>query len=362
METGGVRRSWWLIGLAVASAVAVVAVVVPILARHGHHADPPQVRASLADGQHHWRWVSYRDLEVVAPAGWPYDDEASRPDCITDPADPDDPWARDVPRAPYVSLLAPGRVEAAIGCSPRRGPSGPDPAFGALPFVLWQPYVELDEARPDSDLADHRDGRWRYRGWHLTRVTYGQVQISVLSRPGDPALGTAVLHSVRRVRTTALGCDPHSPVQAQRFAVPAGAPVPPASTVAAVTICQYSRMPGDAGLTGSRRITGARARSVVEAINRAPAGGGPDDPAHCVSYEYGDTAIALRFFDRVDATRKPAAEAYVYYDWCFGNGIVDSGHRRRLTPANCSPLFAAPPISFSEGTTRVAAACWRKGA
>jgi hypothetical protein len=59
---------------------------------------------------------------------------------------------------------------------------------------------------------------------------------------------------------------------------------------------------------------------------------------------YGDSAIALRFFESADDATTPLAEAYVYYDSCFGNGIFDSAGARQLTRANCRPLFARPPI------------------
>lgn len=64
---------------------------------------------------------------------------------------------------------------------------------------------------------------------------------------------------------------------------------------------------------------------------------------------YGDRAIALRFFVSSEEATAPLAEAYVYYDWCFGNGIFDSDGARKLAKANCAPLFAEAPISLRVG-------------
>lgn len=345
----------------VATAAAVMtALVVPfaLVDRGGEHVDSPTTGPEAPA----WRWVSYRDVEVKAPAAWNFDYEAVRPDCIDRRAPHDDQWAKDVPRAPYVMVGVPSRVIPSIGCFARPEPGDPDPAFGDLPFALWQPFVKLDEARPDLDYPDRVDGQWQYRDWRLTRTTVDRVQITVLASPDDPSVGGRVLDSVRRVEITSLGCEPGSPVQAQRFAEPSGAPVPPAAEVSSVAVCEYSRMQGHAGLEGSRRISGEAARELVEAINTAPSGGGPDDPENCVDDMYGDRAIALRFFATSESTGAPLAEAYVYYDWCFGNGIVDAHGKRHLTRADCAPLFAAPPISFWSGQGQVVAVCGPLGA
>jgi hypothetical protein len=301
--------------------------------------------------------VSYRDIEVKAPATWKYEYETIRPDCIIHPDDPNDPWAKGVPNAPYVTLATPNRPVPAIGCLHQPQPGDPAGAFGALPFVLWQPFVKLDEARPDLGDPEREDGQWRYRGGRLTRTTIDRVQITVLAPPDDPTLASTVVASVRRVQITTLGCQTRSPVQAARFTEPNGPPVPVAKDVAAVAICEYARTPGHAGLEGSRRISGPTARTLAAAILSAPAGGGPDRPHNCVSDMYGDHAIALRFFGSAAETTAPLAEAYVYYDWCFGNGIIDAEHRRQLTRADCAPLFSIPPIGFWGGSTRVYAAC-----
>lgn len=302
-----------------------------------------------------WRRVGIRDVEVLAPAPWKFDYEAIRPDCI-DAGNPGDPWTKDVPAAPYVTLGTPHRGVPAIGCLRKRQPGDPDPAFGALPFPLWQPFVKLDQARPDLEDPARTDGEWQYRGWKMTRHTVSGVQITVLAPPDRPTLGHSVLSSVRQVRTTTVGCEADSPAAARRFSRPKGAPIPAPEAVESITVCHYSRIPGSRGLDGSRQITGQAAQELVEAIRDAPRSGGPDQPQHCVPDMYGDSAIALRFFGREDST-SPLAEAYVYFDWCFGNGIFDSTGSRHLTKANCAPLFARPPVTLWSGQRVVVEAC-----
>lgn len=307
-----------------------------------------------------WRWVGLRGVEILAPSEWDFDYEAVRPDCI-DPEDPRGQWAEDVPGAPYVTVGTPNRPVPAIGCLRERQPGDPDPSFGALPFSLWQPFVKLEQARPDLEDPGRAEGQWEYRDWRLTRQTLNGVQITVLAPPDRPALGRSVLSSARQVQTTTLGCESTSPVQAEQFAQPSGASIPAATSVEAIAVCQYSRIPGSAGLEGSRQITGQAARDLVEAISQAPRSGGPDRPGNCVQDMYGDSAIALRFFGTSEESTAPLAEAYVYYDWCFGNGISDSKSVRRLTNANCAPLFAEPPIGLWSGHMAVMEACGRFG-
>lgn len=302
-----------------------------------------------------WHWVGIRNVEVLAPATWEFDYEATRPDCI-DAGNPRDPWAKDVPAAPYVTIGTPQRAVPAIGCLRERQPGDPGPEFGALPFSLWQPYVKLDQARPDLKDPARTDGEWQYRDWTLIRQTISGVQITVLAPPDRPTLGQSVLSSVRRVRTTSLGCEADSPAAAERFAQPKGAPIPVPEAVETIAVCHYSRIPGISGLDGSRQITGQAAQELVEAIRDAPSTGGPDAPQHCLPDMYGDSALTLRFFGREDST-SPLAEAYVYFDWCFGNGIFDSAGARKLTKANCAPLFARPPVTFWSGQGVVVEAC-----
>lgn len=144
-----------------ATAVAVLVVVLTVLA--GRDDSTPE-RSPVTTGDREWQWVSFREVEVRAPADWNYTYEAGRPDCIDDPADPNDPWATEVPRSPYVTVGPPARAVPAIGCFRKPEPSDPPRAFGAVPFALWQPYVKLDLARNDLDDSARKDGHWEHRG------------------------------------------------------------------------------------------------------------------------------------------------------------------------------------------------------
>lgn len=354
------QRGWLSAGLVAATVLAVVGTTF-VLQRDGDPKPPvptPVVTPSYWD-QHEGRWISFRDIEILAPADWSYDYEAIRPDCITEPPTGErDSWADDVPRKPYVSLGSEGRGVPLVGCirDPRSG--DPDPAFGQLPFRWWQPYVKVEVARPDLGRPESRDADLEYRGWHLTRSTTRGIQVTVLSAPDNDALGAAVQSSLRAVTTSNLGCQIDSPVQRDGFRQPTGAPVPTADAVGSVTICDYDRdTEHGGGLGGSLRISGAAARDLVQAIHDAPAGGGPNTPNTCLHDTSRDRVIALRFFDAAENASSVLAEAFVYTASCFGNGIVDSRSEHQLTRANCGPLFAQAPIGFWGGSAGVFESC-----
>lgn len=348
----GARRRRSRTGLA--AGLAVLALVVGTGVAVTALTDDRKDAAPVEEVHDDWRWVAFRDVEVKVPPTWWHDYETLLPGCVQRPLRRGDPWASDVPRAPYVTVGTPSRPVPMIGCLGRPKPGDPDPAFGALPFELWQPFVKLDLARPDLDRPERDEGTWEHRGWHLTRRTTHGVQITVLAQ--DPDVAKGVFDSLRTVETTALGCPTNAPLIRGRFPVPVAAPVPRAEDVEAVAICQYARADAftEGGLEASRRLAGDDARRLTTAIHAAPRVGGPDTPDNCVKDMVGDRALLLRFFgDEGDAL----GEAYVYYDWCFGNGIVDSTGSRRLTRESCSPLFAEPPISLWSGQQPVVKAC-----
>lgn len=350
VPAGRPRRLARFAVLGAAAACVLALVVVPLaLSGNGDDGAGPANPEPTAVDDPDTRWVAFHDVEVAVPTGWAFDFEALRADCISD-GGPDDMWAQDVPPAPYVMVGGEGRPSPAIGCTRERRPGDPGPEFGDLPFALWQPYVRLGRSRPDLEgqQPSRRDGTWVYEGWTLTRSTIGDVQVSVLAAPGDLDLGDAVVSSARLVETTTTGCDPESGVRAEEFAVPDGPPVPDAAEVGAVAVCLYGRT-YEAGLLGSRLLTGSTAQDLTRAITDAPTGGGPNAPNGCVDYMYGDYGVALRFFGSED-TGDPIGEAYVYFDWCFGNGVFDAAHEYRLTRDNCAPLFSEPPVTLWGGS------------
>jgi hypothetical protein len=346
------------VALALALAIAVPAAVVS----HDRGTVPAHSGPRSSD-QHGWRWVGYRDVEVKVPASWEDDYASARPDCIPRKATGRGPKAdsADAPTAPYVTYGDAPVVVFAMACHQQRRRGDPDLVFGALPFRLWQPYVEFDEARPDltvnGQYPEHRDADLGYRGWHLTRTTTHGIQITVLSAPGKNTLARTVLDSLRTVRTTQLGCPTDSNVLAHHPTAPIGAPLPPAKEVGAVTICDFQRGHGGMGLGGSRRIEGHQARDLTQAIHDAAPGSAPNSPTTCLQPAQTDRALVLRFFRNGATAENAVTEAYVYFDSCVGNGILEPGGMHALTKADCAPLFATPPIGMWSADSDVFSRC-----
>ncbi len=359
------RRPWWAVSVAAVAVLVLGVVIVPLLFGRSDRPLGGATRSGAASTADGWRWVSYRTLEVQAPADWAYGYSALRPDCIG----PDDIAAAragaGVPHAPYVMVGGQNRPSPATGCpsnAPTQDP--PDPAFGALPFALWQPFVQLDTPSNNQvPAATTMDGRWDYHQWRLTRATIAGVQVTVLSAPQDPSLGTRVIASARTVQVNSLGCRTDAPIVADQLVRPSGPALPATELVSTVTICEYARAAGAMGLEGSRQLTGDDARALLSAIRDAPPGtidsaspAGECTTARRHGVQPGK-AITLRFYRDQDQSDTPVAEANVYYDECFGSGIVDSERTYALTGANCHPLFSKAPVVLWYGTTPVATAC-----
>ena len=327
-------------------------VVAPgLLDRRTQH-DGPVTTPTMVYDESQWQWIGLHTLEVRAPAGWGFQREVERPDCI-DPDEPDEIWGLGVPASPYVTFTAVQQAVPQVACVAPR-PGNPDPAFGDLPYPLWQPHVRLDAVRPEvSDQPDRTDGQWTFEGWHLARRTFDDVQVTVLSAPGSPELSGRVFGSARTVETNDDGCDTTSPF-GEGFPRPGGPDVPAGSDVGGVAVCEYVRLPGSEGLQGSWRMTGREAQGLADAIREAPEGGGPDKPDDCSPDMWGDSAVVLRFLGVDDAL---LADAYVYTDWCFGNAIATSTGVRTLTTANCLPVFSRPEVRWWSGKKAVGKLC-----
>lgn len=357
VPAGPRRRTWWVAGAAAAAVVA--AVTVPAVVFSGDDPAPDVVDEPTSEPPMPYdaRWVSHRGTEVAVPAEWGFDYEPVRPDCIRVDRDMlSDPWAGGTPTQPYVEVEDPYQAIPAIGClPPTREGRGPVP-FGDLPFELWQPHVLLGD--PERSVIE---GEWTHEGWTLVRRTVGEASVSVLTAPGDEVLGEQILDSAREVGTDQNGCPSVSPIQRREFQEPRVAIPVPEQAPDVIAVCRYARGDTEApGLLGSRQITGAEADALVRAIHAAPRGGGPDRQT-CVDDMYGDHAILLRFLPAGWTARDVAyPEAYVYYDWCFGNGVFDGTAAYALTKDNCKPLFAEPPILMHSASEVVAEVCWNR--
>ena len=335
--------------LVVAAVVLGASVAAPRLLGGQDPVAPSGAKQTTPVDESQWQWVGLHAIEVRAPIGWGYAREAVRPDCIN-PDDPKDPWGTAVPVAPYVTVTSLQQAVPLIGCTAPR-PGNPDPAFGDLPFALWQPHVRLDAVT--ASTSQQPGGRWTHEGWRLSRRTFGDVQVSVLTPPEGSDIAEQVFASARTVETNHLGCATATPFS-EGLPEPGGAPVPPAADVEAIAVCDYSRIDGAEGLQGSWLMKSQQARDLTSAVLDSPTGQGPDKPQNCSPDMFGDSAVALRFLGDSDAV---LADAYVYTQWCFGNGIVTSSGSRMLTEENCSPIFSRPEVAWWSGQAAVMRLC-----
>lgn len=358
-------RRRWLPAVVVAAAVLAVVAGTTVLLEDDAGKSPTAAADSPTGQEREWRWVGIQDVEVRVPAGWDAALEVTRADCLE--AGTDDPpdlslMPADL-RRPYVVIGSVFQVSTLQGCGRRTTDHDPDPAFGEVPFPLWQPYVKVETAWKSPEDTDEvpptsQDTVKTFRGWKLTRATEDGVQISVLSAPGDDDLAAQVLASRRTVTTTVDGCTPTVTTPSDKRTAPDGAPWPAADSIGAVAICDYLSEGKTGGLNGSRLLTGEAARELITAIQDAPRGTGPDHPENCLpEYSHGRWLVLRPFASQDDLTGS-LGDAQVFFDGCAGNGIVGPAGVRELTRGNCQPLFARPPVSLMSGDGAVFNRCF----
>jgi len=316
-------RRWLVPGLAAAVVVAVIGGVALLGDGPGApEGDGPTTPVVLGRPEPGTRWVSWRNVAVQVPEAWVLGHEPGTDWCANDQgAEPPNP-------GPYVAFDAAHAPVLSIGCL-EHDPAVPE-IFGPAPERLWQTHLTFDPAEGAPDTSE------TWEGWTTTTRTVGDVRLRLLT--DDPEATDGLLATATTFTRDQHGCDITSPVDDAEFARPDPFDVDEVERVEAIAVCQYDRRTeaGTATLIGSHRITGDAAAALLGAIQRAPAGGGPDRPDSCTHDVFGDTAIALRLDDG-EAVR----DLYVYYDHCFGNGIDDGTTRRELTREDCLPLFAA---------------------
>ena len=249
------------------------------------------------------------------------------------------------PTVPFVAVEKPSMGYTDQLCV--SGEPAPPAGFPAVKRAEWVPNVQISSLASEAESLP--DGETTDGDWTLTRATMGFVRIEVLTEAANRGLAAQIVESAVTVEIDANGCDATSPVQAVEFVRPEAFDLADIATVTSIAMCQYIRGdPTTPGLTGSTMLTGDDAQAELEAIQAAPAGGGPDNPQNCAPDLYGDSALVLRLGDQ-DAT---ASDLYVYYDWCFGNGFDDGTTRRAITADNCPALFSGAVQQFSgDGST-----------
>lgn len=292
-----------------------------------------------------WRLESFADLQVAVPAEWGYGEVPGSDWCAGGRR----------PSGPFVAFDSAGGPTMAIGCGGGVKESEISPE--GVPKRLWVPYVALDAA-PAADSGAQPDGTYQQDGWTKVVRTVGDARLTVLHDRGTAAQAARVLESARRLeRADRHGCLLDSDIQTteQAFERPArGFDVAALRRVDDIAVCQYltAARPDRVGLQTSRLIEGAAAQQLLEAIQAAPKGGGPDAPRNC-GPEVGEHAIVLRL-RAGDSVR----EMYVHYETCVGNGFDDGLTRRRLTKASCAPLWGAG-VKHRSGIGKAFDACYR---
>jgi hypothetical protein len=368
--TGSRRLAWWRTGLVAAAVLALLgttAVGVATLRDDGLDdpaaataSDPTSGEPGTADptepedvGQTltgpppppdpGWRYVSYRDVVVQVPGSWAYAQAPGADWCAFDQGPGEPPF----PTESYVALPGNYALELSIGCPTDAAPGG-DRDFESVPPEYWAPHLDFSDLGDrnwpgESVLTAQSAGSWTF-----TETRVGDVVLTLLTNPETAPLAERIIASARQVETDHNGCQTLSPAQAKEFVRPQPAfDISTIESVDAISVCQYDRADGTRrpGLIGSRLLTGAEAQAQLEAIQRAPVGGGPDTPESCVDDMFGDTALVLRLHEG-----ETTYDLHVYYEWCFGNGFDDGTAMRELTEDACVPLWGGPVV-FPAGST-----------
>jgi hypothetical protein len=307
-------RRWVPLGAAVALAGVLIAAV--LLTRGEPRVPGGDSGSPAASTPAGWRQVSYRDVVVAVPPEWGYDYAPGSDWCADGGGDR-------VPEGPYVDVSGSYDAVLAIGCTAPRPPSYD---VTHLEFA--------DASADDVPTSEERPG------WSSVSRHVGAVVVTVWFDPAHEDVARQVVDSARLADVDPNGCAVTSPIQAGHFARPV-VPfrVEDVTSVDAISVCQYDIRSGTGvpGLLASRRISGAAADAVLTAVQRAPIGGGPDQPQQCSDDQFGDTALVLRLVSG-DELR----DLYVYMESCRGNGFDDGTTLRELTPAACRPLWELP--------------------
>ena len=285
-----------------------------------------------------FQWVSSRDVAVQVPTSWAYG------------VAPGSDWCGGnqdrFPTAPYYDSFTGDRIRLLIGCP------GPLPQSSDVTHLELNRVVEGSTPTPSA--------------WHRTR-RMGEVVVTVSVPSGstqDEALAAKILASARPFTVDQFGCAPYSPISKWLWSRP-GAPfdVTTVGAVESISLCQYQKSAtslDDAKgpavrLLASQRLTGEAAQNLLTAIQKAPAGGGPDAPETCLA-EYHDTnAILVRLW-----TPDGPRDLYANVGNCRNNGIDDGPTLRAVTRDWCPAAFPKP-LQWESMSGNVAPLCTAAG-
>ncbi|MGH3368576.1 MAG: hypothetical protein ACRDPR_01110, partial [Nocardioidaceae bacterium] len=301
------RRTGRSAGAILLAGAAVAAGIVGVNTLQNKPEDPP-VTAVQSD---EWRWESYKTVEVQVPAQWGYGSGVNDPWCLVDKL-----------RPPGVSRPGPVR---AIACGE-----------GVVPLAYRTSSLTFGAGGRTAGVREYDHG-WAEE----TRVVAG-VTLTVFGN--DETLRRRILGSARPIAgADGNGCTPTHPLATRPGATPPSTGgVSSIGTVESISVCRYSTEDAVAPLLSSSQITGNAARTLVDAIDAAPEGTGPNSPTLC-SDQYGEEVLVLRV---VGSDRDQ--EVLLRYSGCNHLGTDDGATRRRLTAPVVQPLLKGPhqPTSY----------------
>ena len=310
---GRARRS-----LPVAAAAVLVVLVLAagwaLLAGRGE-ADVGAVDAPQPQDRSGWRWESYGGVEVQVPSTWTYG-ISDAPWCIAGPGEGRQADDGEVGRpGPVRSILCTGGPPA-----DQRGQH------------VW---LSSADARRDENV---RPGTYQLGGgWVRDVVERAGTRVDVQTR--DPELRAGILASVREVQADVHRCPADHPISAPRWVRPEhGARWN--ETVTGVSICRYGQ-----ALFGSRRLDGAAAQRVLDAIEAARTGGSDErSAANPASTLAGGTVLR---FDTAGGVR----EVFVRYDFGQYHGFDNGDAVRRLTRSALTFMSGPLVVNAGPGST-----------
>ena len=298
------RRTASVVVAAVVLAVVAVPVGLAALGGGGNApgpADLPSAKATLypddgyrpaPDG---WRWETGDGLQALVPDSWGYG------------VDVQSPCNRQLDAGASGAVEVPG-VHTLVGCT------GPE----AVTHYVSMLRFSADPGTPARETV----GRWTTRV-----VRLGGLAVTV--RSDDPAVLARIVASVSAVGDTdSNGCPATHPALADHGWRPHVLAVGSDEAPDVVTVCRYGSVDTtDPGLTFSTVLSDRRASDVMVDLLSAPAGTGPDTPAHCVTEAaWGDSVAVVRA-----RFREGWQEYVVRFDGCVHHGTDDGTTKRELT-------------------------------
>ena len=264
-----------------------------------------------------WRYESFADILVQVPVSWGYGDA------------PGSDWCADgtaYPRDPYVDTVRGLGAVRAILCT------------GTIPTSKLAMHLTFGFGKAPTEPLP--------KGWGADEVAIGDAFVRVVRPDDQAALAREILATATRTTQDHNGCATRSPIGSGTFAKPSGgAALASVESVDEIAVCQYEVT--RAALVASTQLTGSAAADELAALQRAPLGGGPDNPADCLARAPEGTALVLHL-------RGPSGDqqVYVYYSGCTGNGFFDGVQPRALTAEACTPLVRDPvTIRYGNGPT-----------